>query len=145
MTVLLNAKVQKSLHNFETYTKERLLQENFDTQVQSHFIFQTNSPKGNMLYNQNNFSNKRNFFIPQINSELATPVTSDPDLNLSTHSTHNNSKTELFSKSSVVDFTIDEILTQLGNESETRNDSILLQHTVEYRFSFTFVYQQFVK
>ena len=55
--------------------------------------FQTNSPKGNMLYNQNNFSNKRNSFITQINSNLATPATSDPDLKPCIHSTHNNSKT----------------------------------------------------
>ena len=98
-----------------------------DTQVQSQFRFQTNSPKGKTLYNQNNFSNKRNSFIPQINSNLATPATSDPDLKSSIHSTHNNSKTlELFNKSSVVDFTIDEILTELGNESEIHNGSILL-------------------
>ena len=37
LTVLLNAKIQTS------------------SQVQSQFSFQTNSPKGNMLYNQNNF------------------------------------------------------------------------------------------
>ena len=60
--LLLNAKIQTSSHNFKIYTKECLLQENFDTQVQSQFSFQTNSPKGNMLYNQNNFSNKGNFF-----------------------------------------------------------------------------------
>ena len=54
-------------------------------------------------------------------------VTSDPDLKSSIHSTHNNSKTlELFNKSSVVHFTIDELLTELGNESEIRNGSILL-------------------
>ena len=80
-----------------------------------------------MLYNQNNFSNERNSFIRQITSNLATPATSDPDLKSSIHSTHNNSKTlELFNKSSVVDFTIDEILTELGNESEIHNGSILL-------------------
>ena len=46
-------------------------------------------------------------------------VTSDPDLKSSIHSTHNNSKTlELFNKSSAVDFTIDELLIELGNESE---------------------------
>ena len=53
-----------------------------DTQVQSQFSFQTNSPKGKTLYNQNNFSNKRNSFIPQINSDLANPATSDPDLKI---------------------------------------------------------------
>ena len=75
---------------------------------------QTNSPKGNMLYNQNIFSNKRNSFIPKINSNLATLVTSYPSLKSSMHSTHNNSKTlEVLNKSSVVDFTIDEILTEL--------------------------------
>ena len=80
-----------------------------------------------MLYNQNNFSNERNSFIRQITSNLATPATSDPDLKSSIHSTHNNSKTlELFNKSSVVDFTIDEILNELGNESEIHNGSILL-------------------
>ena len=36
--------------------------------------------KGNMLQNQNNFSNKKNSFIPQINSNLTTPLTSDSDL-----------------------------------------------------------------
>ena len=76
-----------------------------------------------MLYNQN----KRNSFIPQITRNLTTPATSDPDLKSSLHSTHNNSKIlELFNKSSVVDFTIDEILTGLGNESEKHNGSILL-------------------
>ena len=80
-----------------------------------------------MLYNQNNFSNKSNSFIPQVNSDLATAATSDPDLKWSLHSTNNNSKTfELFVKSSVVDITIDEILTELGNESEIHNGSILL-------------------
>ena len=116
LTVLLNAKIQTYSHNFKLNTKECLLQENLDTQVQSQFSSQTNSPKSNMLDNQNNFSNKRNSFIPQINSNLATPATSDLDLKPSIHSTHNNSKTlELFNKSSVVDFTIDEILTELGN------------------------------
>ena len=53
------------------------------------------------------------------NSSLATPTTSDPGLKSSIHSNHNNRKTlELFNKSSVVDFTIDEILTEPGNESE---------------------------
>ena len=80
-----------------------------------------------MLYNQNNFSNERNSFLPQITSNLTTPATSDPDLKSSIHSTHNNSKTlELFNKSSVVDFTIDEILTELRYESEIRNGSMLL-------------------
>ena len=84
------------------------------------------------LYNQNNFSNKRDSFIPQINSNLTTPGTSDPDLKSSVISTHNNSKTlELFNKSSVVDFTIDEILTELGNESEIHNGSILLFAPIE--------------
>ena len=127
LTVLLKAKIQTSSRNFKRYAKECLLQENFDTQVQSQFSFQTNSPDGNMLKNQNNFSNKRNSFIPQIKNEIATPVTFDPDLKSSIHSTHNNSKTlELFNKSSIVDFTIDEILTELGNDSEIHNGSILL-------------------
>ena len=51
LTVLLNAKIQTSSHNFKTNSKEFLFQENFDTQVQSQFSFQTNSPKDNMLYN----------------------------------------------------------------------------------------------
>ena len=80
LTVLLNAKIQTSSHNFKPNTKEYLLQENLDTQVQSLFSFETNSPKGNMLYNQNNFSNERNSFIPQITSNLTTPATTDPDL-----------------------------------------------------------------
>ena len=89
------------------------------SQVQSEFCFQTNSPRRNLLYNQNNFSNERISFIPQITSNLTTPATSDPDLKSSIHSTHSNSETlELFNKSSVVDFSIDEILTELGNESE---------------------------
>ena len=114
LTVLLNAKIQTS------------------SQVQSQFSFQSNSPKGNMLNNQNNFSNKRDSFIPQISSNLTTPTISDPDLKSSVISTHNNSKTlELFNKSSVVDFTIDEILTELGNESEIHNGSILLFPPIE--------------
>ena len=126
MTVLLNAKIQTSYHNFKPNTKECFLQENLDAQLQSQFGLETNSPKGNMIYNQNNFSNERNSFIAQITSNLTTPATSDPDLKSSIHSTHNNSKTlELFNKSSVVDFTIDEILTELGNESEIHNGSIL--------------------
>ena len=56
------------------HTKECLLQENFDTQLQSKFSFQTNSAKGNMLSNQNNFSNKRNSFIPQINNDLVPEI-----------------------------------------------------------------------
>ena len=132
LTVLLNGKIQTSSHNFKKNSKECLLQENFDTQVQSQFSFQTNSPKGNILYNQNNFSNKRDSFILQINSNLTTPATSDPDLRSSGISTHNNSKIlELFNKSSVVDFTIDEILTELGNESEIHNGSILLFPPIE--------------
>ena len=127
LTVLLNAKILTSSHNFKPNTKECLLQENLDTQVQSQFSFQTNSPKGNMSYNQTKFSNESNSFIPQITSNLTTPATSDPDLKSSTHSAHNNSKTlELFNKSSVVDFTIDEILTELGNDSKIHNGSILL-------------------
>ena len=127
MTVLLNAKTQTSSHNFKPNTKECWLQENLDTQVQSQFSFQTNSPKGNMSCNQNNFSNKRYFFIPQINGSLATPATCALDLKSSIHSTHNNSKTlELFNESSVVDFTIVEILTELGNEREILNGGILL-------------------
>ena len=54
-------------------------------------------------------------------------MTSDADLKSSIDSTHNKSKTlELFNKSSVVVFTIDEILTEPGNESEIHNGSILL-------------------
>ena len=87
--------------------------------MQSKFSFETNSPKRNMLYNQNHFSNKRNSFIRQINGNLATPATSNPDLESS------NSKTsELFNKSTAVDFTIEERLTKLGNDSEI--------HTVAY-------------
>ena len=85
-----------------------------------------------MLYNQNNFSNKGDYFIPQINSNLTTPATSDPDLKSSVISIHNNSKSlELFNKSSVVDFTIDEILTELGNESGIHNGSILLFPSID--------------
>ena len=84
-----------------------------------------------MLYSQNNVSNKRDSFIPQINSNLTTPAISDPDLKSSAISTHNNSKTELFNKSSLVDFTSDEILTELGNESEIHNGSILLFPPIE--------------
>ena len=54
-------------------------------------------------------------------------MTSNPDLKPSIHSIHNYGKTlELFKESSVVDFRIDEILTELGNESEIHNRSILL-------------------
>ena len=55
MTVLLNAKIHTFSHKFE---------------VQSPLSFQTNYLTGNMLKNQNSFSNKNNFFIPQINSDL---------------------------------------------------------------------------
>ena len=66
-------------------------------------------------------------FIPQITSNLTALETSDLDLKPSKYSPHNNSKTlELFNKSSVVDFTIDEILNELGNKSEIHNGSILL-------------------
>ena len=65
--------------------------------------------------------------MPQITRNLTTPATSDPDLKSSIHSAHNNSKTlELLNKSSVVDFTIHEILTELVYESEIHNGSILL-------------------
>ena len=37
LTVLLNAKIQTSSHNFKPSTKECLLQENLDTQIQSQF------------------------------------------------------------------------------------------------------------
>ena len=47
LPVLLNDKIQTSSHITRTNTKEWLLQENLDTQVQSQFSFQTNSPKGN--------------------------------------------------------------------------------------------------
>ena len=80
-----------------------------------------------MLKNQSNFSNKRKSLIPQMNNGLATPATSDPDLKSSIYSSHNNSKTlELLNKSSIVVFTIDEMLTDLRNESEIHNGSILL-------------------
>ena len=36
-----------------------------------------------MLKNQNNFSSKSNSFIPQIDNDLATPTTYDPDLKTS--------------------------------------------------------------
>ena len=46
LLVLLNDKIQTSSHITRTNTKEWLLQENLDTQLQSQFSFQTNSPKG---------------------------------------------------------------------------------------------------
>lgn len=58
----------------------------------------------------------------------------------SLHSSHNNSKTlELLNEGAVVDFTIDEILTELGNESEIYNGSTLLfcPKDVQDVFSFT--------
>ena len=45
----LNAKIQISSHNSKPNTKECLLQENLDTQVQSQFSFQTNSPRENVI------------------------------------------------------------------------------------------------
>ena len=126
LTVLLNVKTQTSSHNFKTNRNKCLLQENLDTQVQSQFSFQINSPKVSMLYNHNNFSNKSNSFIPQFSSNLTTLATSDPDLKSTIYSTYKNSKTlKLFSKSSIVDSSIDEILTQLGNESMIHNGSVL--------------------
>lgn len=79
-----------------------------------------------MSKNQNNISNKGSSFIPHINNDLPTLPTYDPCLKSSMQSSHNNSKIlELFDKSSVVDFTIDEILIDLGNEQDN-NPSILL-------------------
>ena len=49
LTVLLNGKIETSSHNFKPNTKECLLQENLDIQVQSQFSFESNSPKDNML------------------------------------------------------------------------------------------------
>ena len=46
LPVLLNDKIQTSSHITRTNTKEWLLQENLDTQLQSQFSFQTNSAKG---------------------------------------------------------------------------------------------------
>ena len=46
LPVLLNDKIQTSSHITRTNTKVWLLQENLDTQLQSQFSFQTNSPKG---------------------------------------------------------------------------------------------------
>ena len=84
----------------------------------NHSQVQTNSPRGNMLKNQNNFSSKSNSFIPQIDNDLATPTTYDPDLKTSIQPSHNNTeKLKLFNKSSAVDFTIDEIFIELGNDS----------------------------
>ena len=80
-----------------------------------------------MSNKQNNHLSKSNFFIPQINNGLGTPTTSDPDLSSSIHSSHNNRKTlEFFNKSSAVNYMIDEVLTELGNESEIYNASILV-------------------
>ena len=79
-----------------------------------------------MLNNQNSFSNKSNSFIPQINSDLATPATSDPDRKSSYTPPITNKTLELFNTSSVVYFTIDETLTDLGHEGEIHNGSILL-------------------
>ena len=77
------------------------------------------------IFNKNNFSNKRYSFIQQINSDLITPAKSDSDLKSSKHSTHNISKAlELFDKSSIVDFAINEVLAELGNESEIHNGSM---------------------
>ena len=137
LTVLLNANIQTFSHNFKTYTKEACYKKTLIHKYNHSLVLQTNFPKGNMLYNRNNFSNKRNSFVPQINSDLATPATSDPDLKSSMHSNHNNSKTlELFNKSSVADFTIDEILTGVGKESEIHNASIMLFPPVNKRESF---------
>lgn len=79
-----------------------------------------------MLQNQNNFSNKSNSFISQMNSGLATPATSDLELKSSIHSSHYRKILELFIKSSVLDFAIDQILPELGNKNEIHNDNILL-------------------
>ena len=81
----MNAKIQTSFLNFKIYTKECLLQENIDIHVQSQSSFLANSPKGNILYNQSNFANKRNSFFLQINSDITTLATFDHDLNLSLH------------------------------------------------------------
>ena len=103
--VLLNVKVQTSSHIFKTKRNKCLLHENSDTQ--SLYSFQITSSKSNMLQNQNNFSNKSNSFISQMNSGLATPATSDLELKSSIHSSHYRKILELFIKSSVLDFAID--------------------------------------
>ena len=64
LTVLLNAKIQTSSHNFKTITIESLLQENFDTQVQSQFSFQTNSPKCFQTFFQTCFQNNFKLILP---------------------------------------------------------------------------------
>ena len=53
-----------------------------------------------MLKNQNDFSTESSSLIPQIKSDLATPATSDPNVKSFIYSSHSNSKTELFNKSS---------------------------------------------
>ena len=96
--------VQTSSSNFKTHTKEWLLQVNFDTQM--HLLtFKLIPPRIKITFqrrikkNQNNFSNKNNSMIPQINNDLATPVTLHTDLKSCIHLSHNNSKTvELFNK-----------------------------------------------
>ena len=45
LAVLLNAKIQTSSHSFKKYTKERFLQESFDTQIDSLANFQSSSAK----------------------------------------------------------------------------------------------------
>ena len=53
-----------------------------------------------MLKNQNDFSTESSSLIPQIKIDLATPATSDPNVKSFIYSSHSNSKTELFNKSS---------------------------------------------
>ena len=52
------------------------------------------------------------------------------------HSTHNISKAlEIFNKGSVVDFTIDEILTELSNKSEMHTVASVYRQTGNFSFT----------
>ena len=74
-----------------------------------------------------NFQTANTYFILQINSNLALPMTSDADPKSFIHSFSNNKRTlELFNTSPSVDFSIAHIMNELGNNSEIQNYSILL-------------------
>lgn len=89
--------------------------------------FQINSPKGNVFNNQKKFQTANTYFILQINSNLALPMTSDADPKSFIHSFSNNKKTlELFNTSPSVDFSISHIMNELGNNGEIQNYRILL-------------------
>ena len=83
LTVLLNAKIQTSSHNFKTifqsFSKKTLIHK-----YNHNLAFNLILPKV-ICYTIKITFQIRDSFIPQINSNLTTPATSDPDLTIAKH------------------------------------------------------------